>query len=61
MWKVYVFGVYKISIQNLDQCSALHDTLKAFDDFENKQVYQVTFLICKSIYILKVYSIHYNT
>ena len=39
------------------------DTLKAFDDFKSKskKVYEVMFLTCKSMYILKVYSIHYNT
>ena len=37
------------------------DTLKAFDDFKNKQnKYEVIFLMCKSTYILKVYSIHYT-
>ena len=38
------------------------DTLKAFDDFRNKQQKYVKycFLICKSMYILKVYSIHYT-
>ena len=38
------------------------DTLKAFDDFKNKQqkFTKKCFLICKSIYILKVYWIHYT-
>ena len=31
--------------------------MKAFDDFENKQK---SAKVCKSIYILKVYSIHYK-
>ena len=35
----------------------LKDTLKASDDFKNKQksVWNNVFLICKSIYIMKVY------
>ena len=33
------------------------DTVKAFDDFKNKQT---SFLICKSIYILKFFLIHYT-
>ena len=38
------------------------DTLKAFDNFKNKQKQCVKyyFLICKSMYILKEYSIHYT-
>ena len=52
------------------------DTLKAFDDFRNKQQncmkihwyvkvydsfwYESKFLICKSMYIPKVYSAHYK-
>ena len=39
---------------------SLKDTLKASDDFKNKEVNEVMFLICKSIYILKVYSILYT-
>ena len=37
------------------------DTLKAFDDFKNKQksFMKWYFLICKTMSILKVYSIHY--
>ena len=37
-------------------------TLKAFDDLNEKseKVYEVMFLICKRIYILKVYSTHYT-
>ena len=40
----------------------LKDTLKAFDDFKNKQknVLSNVFLICKSMFILKVYSILYT-
>ena len=43
-------------------CSKLKDTLKAFNDFKNKQQKWMKkyFLMCKSIYILKVYSIHYT-
>ena len=38
------------------------DTLKAFDNFKNKQKQCVKyyFLICKSMYTLKEYSIHYT-
>ena len=38
----------------------LKDTLNAFDNFKNKQksVWSNVFLIYKSMYILKVYSIH---
>ena len=38
----------------------LKDTLKAFDGFKNKQksTWGNVFLVYKSIYILKVYSIH---
>ena len=38
------------------------DTLKAFDDFRNKQQNCMSnvFLICKSMYIPKVYSAHYK-
>ena len=36
--------------------------MKAFDDLKNKQkVHQEIFLICKSMYILKIYSVHYNS
>ena len=35
----------------------IKDTLNAFNDLENKQQ---CFFICKSIYNLKVYSIHYT-
>ena len=37
-------------------------TLKAFDDLNEKseKVHEVMFLICKRIYILKVYSTHYT-
>ena len=37
-------------------------TLKAFDAFKNKQksVWINAFLICKSMYILKVYWVHYT-
>ena len=48
-------------ISNLFQAmSILKDTLKAFDDFKNKQntAGNNIFLIRKSMYILKVYSIH---
>ena len=40
----------------------IKDTLKAFDNFKNKQpkCMKQCFLICKSIYILKVYLIHYT-
>ena len=40
----------------------IKDTLKAFGDFKNKQktVWLNFFLICKSMVILKVYSIHYT-
>ena len=40
----------------------LKDTLKAFDKFKNKQkkCMKSCFLICKSIHILRVYSIHYT-
>ena len=39
------------------------DKLKAFDEFKNKQqkCMKYSFLICKSIYILKVYSVHYTS
>ena len=38
----------------------LKDTLKAFNDFKNKQkVYEVMFFDMQSTCILKVYSIHY--
>ena len=38
------------------------DTLKAFEDFKNKQqsVWSNVFWYVKSIYILKVYAIHYT-
>ena len=37
------------------------DTLQDFDDFRNKQqkCMKQCFFICRSMYILKVYSIHY--
>ena len=37
-------------------------TLKAFDDFKNKQQKCIKYylFICKSMYILKVYEIHYT-
>ena len=39
----------------------IEDTLKTFEAFKNKQkAYEVLFLICKSIYILKVYPIYYK-
>ena len=40
----------------------IKDTLKAFDDFNNKQqkCMEYCFLIYKSMYILKVNSIHYT-
>ena len=40
----------------------LKDTPKAFDDLKNKQKKSMKLLssICKSMYILKVYSIHYE-
>ena len=39
----------------------LKDKLKAFDDFKNKQKgYQIMFLISKSMYVLKLNSIHYT-
>ena len=42
--------------------SLLKDTLKAFNNFKNKQqkCMKKCFLISKSIHILKVYSIHYR-
>ena len=43
----------------LKALSVLKDTLKAFDDFKNKQK-GVCFFICKSMYDLKLYSIHYT-
>ena len=38
------------------------DTLKAFDDFKTKQknCMKQYFLICKSMYILNIYSMHYT-
>ena len=37
------------------------DTLKAFDDFKKKpKGYEVIFLLCKSMYILKLYLIQYT-
>ena len=40
----------------------LKDMLQAFDDFRSKQLKCIKkcFLICRSAYILKVYSIHYT-
>ena len=40
----------------------VQNILKALDDFKNKQkVYEIMlFDICKSMYILRVYSIHYT-
>ena len=41
----------------------LKDTMKAVDDFENKpkkKCMKLCFWICKSVYILKVYSMHYT-
>ena len=41
----------------------IKDTLKAFEDFKNKKkVYEVmlVLLICKGMYVLKVYSMHYT-
>ena len=39
----------------------IKDTLKVFDDFKiSKKVYEVMFLICGSMYALKVYSINYT-
>ena len=43
------------------EISDLKDILKAFDDFKNKQkTMKQCFLICESMYILKVFSIHYT-
>ena len=40
---------------------SLKNTLKAADDLKtNKEVYEAMSLICKSMYILKVYSIPYT-
>ena len=41
----------------------VEDTLKAFDDFKNKQqkCLKQCFLICKSIYVLKAYIFLFNT
>ena len=42
--------------------SIVKNTLKAFDGFKNKQqnCMKYCFLLCKSIYFLKVYSVHYT-
>ena len=48
MWKLF------LSVQ-------LKDTLKVFDDFKNKKNGVLSnFLICKSMYMLEVYLIHYT-
>ena len=50
-------GSYIISLQ----LSRIKHIFKAFNDFKNKQqLYELFFLVSKSIYILKVYSIHYT-
>ena len=45
------FDVRRKSVEQTDQM--MKDTLKAFDNFKNKQV---MFLVLNNIYILKVYS-----
>ena len=46
---------------NNDHAKILKDTLKNFHDFKNKQKgMKWSFLISKSIYILKVYPTHYT-
>ena len=49
-------------VMDIAKLNEFKDTLKTFDDFKNKQqkFTKKCFLICKSIYILKVYSIHYT-
>ena len=44
-----IVTIWKNLTVNLNKLLSFKDTLKAFDGF----------LICKSMYILKVYSIHY--
>ena len=49
-----------IKVQNF--CFHIKDTLKALDDYKNKQqnCTNQCFLICKCMYILKVYSIQHT-
>ena len=66
------FYIPASSVAEDDTCTAepsvdfwdfsLKDTLKVFGDFRNKQQKYTKkfFLICKSMYILKVHSIHYT-
>ena len=58
---VYMFyHLWKIDSVYFKAC-VIKDTLKAFDDFKDKKkTYEVMFLICKSMYALEVYSIHYT-
>ena len=65
MWKILVILIIiklyaRIDIYKFLQI--LKDTLMVFDDLKNKQkkCMKECFLICKSIYVLKVYYIHYT-
>ena len=52
-----------LCIKGLRKMKKRKDILKDFDDFKNKQqkCMKEYFLICKCMYILKVYLIHYYT
>ena len=68
--RCFFICLYRSPSQNDDEletfCSdrtfPFKDTLKALGDFKNKQKngMKYCFLICKSMYILKLYSIHYT-
>ena len=52
---------YWPKLWSLEKFIIVKDTLKAFYDFKNKQKrYKVMFLICKTMHVLKVHSIHYT-
>ena len=63
---LYVWAMLqKLPVNNFEwmiYTSQFKDTLKAFNDFRNNQQKSTNkcFLICKSMYILKVYSVHYT-
>ena len=49
-------------VAGLRDCNFIKDTQKAFENFKKQaaEVYEVMFFDMKSIYIPKVYSIHYT-
>ena len=55
------FSVFRVSKMETLAINGLRIQLKAFDNFKNKQqkCRKLCFLVCKSMYIVKVYLIHY--